>query len=103
MTFPTFLSSLSPHLFWDVDKSKMTEENENAIRFIIGRTITHGVMKDWKLIVEKYGYDKIEEVSMQMRDLDNVSLAFLCAIFNRKKEEFRCYTFRQSHPSYWEY
>jgi hypothetical protein len=96
-------SQFSQHLFWDVDSSKLKEGTEGFIRFVIERTITHGLMQDWKLIVEKYGYAKIEQVALQMRSLDDVSLAFLCSLFDKKKEAFRCYTHRQSHPSYWEY
>jgi hypothetical protein len=97
------ISLFSPHLFWDVDASKMTEESEGFIRFVIERTITHGLIQDWNLIVEKYGYAKIEEVALKMRSLDDVSLAFLCSLFDKKKEDFRCCTLRQSHPTYWEY
>jgi hypothetical protein len=79
-------SPFSPHLFWDVDSSKLKEGTEGFIRFVIERTITHGLMQDWKLIVEKYGYAKIEQVALQMRSLDDVSLAFLCSLFDKKKK-----------------
>jgi len=103
MTYQAFLSSLSPHLFWDVDKTLFVEEKENEVALIIERAITHGLIDDWKLIVKRYGLEKIEAVTLKLRALDKVSLAFLCALFNRKKEEFRCYTHRQSHPNFWEY
>ena len=95
------IDSLSPHLFWDVDRSKLdTEKNK---RLIIHRALEYGLMNDWNWIKEVYGLETIKEVVVQLRNLDDVTLAFLCNILKLKKEDFRCYTHRQSMPHYWNY
>jgi hypothetical protein len=38
-----------------------------------------------------YGLDKIAEVCKRVRSLDPISLAFICAITQTNKEDYRCY------------
>ena len=40
------ISDFSPHLFWDVDRSKLDFEAHAAQ--IIKGTLEYGLMKDWK-------------------------------------------------------
>lgn len=95
------ISDLSPHLFWDVDKSKLDFEKSST--FLVERVLEYGLMKDWKLIKKIYGLEKIKEITLQSRSLDDVTLSFLCTIFDLEKEAFRCYKLRQSNPHYWNY
>lgn len=93
------ISELSDHLFWDVNKESL--EVEKSKEFIIHRVLEYGLMKDWELIKEIYGLATIKEVSLQFRELDPVTLAFLPTIFNIDKKEFRCYTSKTSTPNFW--
>ena len=95
------ISDFSPHLFWDVDIEKM--DMEKSKRTIIHKVLEYGVMKDWELIKMVYGLEEIKNVSIELRDLDDVTLSFLCRLFKLEKNEFRCYTMRQSNRGFWSY
>ncbi|MBR4534250.1 MAG: hypothetical protein IKO85_06925 [Bacteroidaceae bacterium] len=90
---------LSPICFWDVDKEQF--EMDAFPAHIIPRVLEYGTLDDWRLIRSYYGMDKIVEVCQHVRTLDPVSLAFVCAMSDTKKEDYRCYHFRQSSPTLW--
>ena len=89
MTNTYSIENLSPHLFWDVDKSKMSFENAKVQ--IIYKVLEFGLMSDWKIIQEVYGLETIKEVALELRQLDVVTLAFLSNLFSIDKTKFRCY------------
>ena len=96
------ISDLSPHLFWDVDKSKLSLEKSG--HYIIERIALLGGLKDWLIIRNIYGDSKLKEVIVNMRYLDDKSLHFYAQVFNIPKNNFRCYKLKQSNlrPSpYW--
>ena len=95
------ISDFSPHLFWDVDRSKLDLEKNAS--FLIERVLEYGVLKDWELIKKIYGLEAIKTTTLQSRSLDDVTLSFLCSIFDLTKDAFRCYKLRQSSPHYWNY
>jgi len=92
------ITDLSPHLFLDTDRSAL--DFESAAALIIHRVLEYGVMSDWKIIRQVYGMDRIRDVAVQLRTLDNVTLAFLCTIFHLEKTDFRCYILRQSTQTF---
>jgi len=94
------ISDLSPHLFWDVEISKLDWTSD--ISYIVEKTLMYGMLKDWKIINAVYGGGKIKDVSLNIRSMDDVTLSFLCAIYQLKEEDFRCYNYRQFHPNFWE-
>lgn len=94
------LSDLSPHLFWDVDITGL--EWQKSVNYIIEKVLIYGVLSDWKIINQIYGADKIKEVSKSIRSMDDVTLNFLCTIYQLKAEDFRCYRLRQYQPNFWE-
>lgn len=93
------LESLSPHLFWDVDKTKINWQKDDL--FIIERVLEYGLWQDWETIKTMYGTDYLAEKVVHLRSLDNVTLSFLCLIFNLEPQDFRCYRLRQSGQSFW--
>lgn len=95
------VESLSSHLFWDVDKTTLTENASDSI--IIQRVVEYGILSDWMLIKNYYGLDYIKNVATQLKTLDEVSLAFLSTIFHIEKTNFRCYKNKQSNPHFWNY
>ena len=68
---------------------------------IIQRVLEYGGMKDWRIVLSYYGLDKIVAVCKTLRTLDPVCLSFICAISNTKKEDYRCYRFKQLSPTRW--
>ena len=93
------LQNFTKNLFWDVDTKELSMDKYPA--YIIQRTLEYGQMNDWRIIWRYYGLDKIVEECKRMRTLDPVCLSFICTISHTKKEDYRCYHFRQSCPTHW--
>jgi hypothetical protein len=98
---PLDISRLSPYLFWDTDKNALDKEKSRS--FIIHRVLELGSISDWKLVRKAYGLDVIKDEAVKFRELDDVTLSFLSALFGLNKEDFRCYRLRQSAQNYWSY
>ncbi len=94
-----FINSLSPHLFWDIDKSKFDVEANSGQ--LIQHVLEYGELADWKLTRDYYGIDRIVSDCKKLRTLNPKALSFLCVISNTKKEDYRCYHFKQSFPTLW--
>ncbi|HZK97445.1 MAG TPA: hypothetical protein VFC67_24795 [Prolixibacteraceae bacterium] len=95
------IDSLSPHLFWDVDKHSI-KSDENKL-FIVQRVLEYGLLSDWVQIYHHYGLDEIALAAMQIKDLDPKSLAFISTISKKPKEQFRCFTTNQLMPQHWNF
>lgn len=93
------IDDFSQHLFWDVDLDGFDFENHAG--FFAQRVIEYGKINDWYLLKQLYGLEKIKELALQFRSLDAVSLAYLSAIFNIDKTQFRCYKHKQLVQNYW--
>lgn len=95
------IENLSSHLFWDVDK--------NAIDFftskeqIISKVLELGMLNDWNIVKQVYGLETIKNTALQLRSIDDVTLAFLSNLFEIDKTNFRCYKLKQSNPNSWNY
>jgi len=95
------LTDLSPHLFWDTRVQDVSWDEHDG--FIVERVLEYGLMKDWNLIKEAYGLERIRDVSLKLRSLSDLSLSFLSWLFGLEKEQFRCYILRQSNQAFWSY
>jgi hypothetical protein len=94
-----YIHKFAKNLFWDVDVYHLSME-KNAM-FIIQRVLEYGQLNDWILINKYYGIDKIVRECKQMRSINPVCLSFICAISKTKKEDYRCYHFKQSFQTLW--
>lgn len=88
------MAVFSPNLFWDVSIASIDMLKHK--RYIIQRVLEYGTLSDWKAIKAMYGVKTIAEEMKQVRSLDDKTLHFICTAANVKKEEFRCYTTKQS-------
>ncbi len=95
------ISHFSVHLFWDTDPNLLDFDTHKE--FIIQRVMEYGLMQDWEIIKQVYGLEKIKEVALQLRYLDDISVSFLATLFNLDKQQFRCYKNKQSNPHYWNF
>ncbi len=100
-TEPIDITSLSAHLFWDVDPKTLSFEKN--MDFIVGRILEYGLMEDWILLRDSLGIQGIAEIAMNIRELDPVSLNFIASISKIPIEKFRCYTTQQSIPQHWNF
>ncbi len=95
------ITSLSPHLFWDVDKKNIDFEKNK--RWLINRVLEYGLYNDWLLIKNYYGIDKIVEIAASSRDISKKTASFLSAISGLSKEKFICFSTTQYHRNFWNY
>lgn len=93
--------SFSANLFWDADISSIDMEQNS--RYIIQRVLEYGRYDDWKLILSYYGINRISGTAVNLRSLEPRALSFISAVSNIPKEQFRCYTLRQSSQKHWNY
>ena len=79
----------SKHLFWDTDPNSLDMETNAA--YIVQRVLEYGQLKDWYLLKEFYGLERIKEIAIHLRSLDPKALSYITAITNTPREQFRCY------------
>jgi len=94
-----YLSSLSKHLFWDINAEALDFGINKDI--IIQRVLQYGFFSDWLFIYKFYGLETITDVAKNLRDLDDKSIYFISNLSNAPVESFLCYTTKQSIPKHW--
>lgn len=101
MTQTDVLTQFSHHLFWDADRESIDLE-QNA-PYVVQRVLEYGLLEDWRLLRNYYGLKRIAQISMQLRSLEEKALVFICTLTNTKKDDYRCYTLKQSNQQPWNY
>lgn len=91
----------SRNLFWDTDFDKIDWE-ENA-PYVIERVLSRGSWKDFKNLLSLYGRERVKKAIVQFRYIDKRTLSFSSTYFNIPLEKFRCYNFKQSNPTHWNF
>ena len=91
---PIDIKNLSPHLFWDVDRTKL-DLNKNK-RLIIQRVFLRGDISDIKILLQLYDSDTIKEEIVQAGFLDKKTLKWASDFLNIPKTKFLCYVKEQS-------
>ena len=74
-----YITRFSTYLFWDVNKD------------------------DLDMVKQYYGLGRIVEIAKGFRELEPRALAYLSAISQTPKEQFRCYTYQRSNPQHWNF
>lgn len=92
------IKDFSKYLFWDTKYNKVDLNKHSS--YIVSRVLEYGTLDDWKYIKDYYGLETIVEIARKLRTLDKKALAFISALANIPKENFRCYTIRQSMPQH---
>ena len=95
------IEDFSPSLFWDVDKTTLDFE-KNAIH-VIEKTLSRGSWEDFKTALNYYGWDRTAALIKKIRYLDKQTTQFVSVYFQIPLTELRCYIWRQSTPSHWDY
>lgn len=94
-TKPTF----SQNLFWDVDIN--TFDIDKFPEQTIERVLQYGQWEDWVAVVDYFSMDKIKQVVVNLRNIDDRTLAYLSIITEIPETEFRCYKLSQLNPQHW--
>lgn len=92
-------SLYSPVLFWDVDISKLDVEKNS--RLIIERVFSLGTLAEMRTLIVHYGKERVINTLTSLNYLDPKTLNFASVVFDKPKNEFRCYVKRQSDPQLW--
>jgi hypothetical protein len=95
------VEDFSASLFWDVDKSKVDFE-KNAVH-VVEKTLNRGSWEDFQLALAYYGRERTKEIVRNIRYFDRRTERFCSVYFEIPLTEMRCYVWRQSNPSYWDY
>ena len=89
---------VSEWLLWDVDVSKMTDENWQEMRLLVTqRVVELGKENDFYAIFKLYGGPEgVREIIKQIRTVLNPrNESFVRTVFNLKKEDLICYERRR--------
>ena len=93
--------SFSQNLFWDADPETLDFQANK--KYVIQRVLDRGTLSDLRMARDYYGRDVIVDVAKSLRTLEPKTLAFVSCIADVPKEEFRCYTLKQSDRAPWIY
>lgn len=80
--------SLRPTLFWDVNPEKLGLKESS--RFVIGRVLDFGNLKEWRAIKDFYGLPKIKKVAESHVFFDSRSANFWSMVLNIPFKKLRC-------------
>ncbi|MGM9740876.1 MAG: DUF6922 domain-containing protein [Candidatus Cryptobacteroides sp.] len=101
MSEKDYIQSFSDYLFWDVDRDSIDLE-ANA-PYVVQRVLEFGRWNDWKLLVARYGLERVAHIAQTLRSLDPKALSFISTVSSLPKESFRCFTTRPSAPAHWNF
>ena len=93
------IGQFSASLFWDVDRNTLSLSDHK--KFIVQRVLERGTLADWRLLKQCYTVDGVVSIAQQLRSLEPMALSFIACVGNKPREEFRCFTWKQSHPTHW--
>ena len=96
-----FIASLTKNLFWDVDPA--TIDTEKNRRYVIERVLERGGLDDIRSTLRYYTMPVVVEEARAMRSLSPKALSLVSCITNTPREQFRCYTSKQSSSAPWIY
>lgn len=96
-----YIHSFSDYLFWDVDKDSIDLEANAS--YVVSRVLELGQLKDWDLLMSRYGLQRIAQIAQNLRTLEPKALSFISTVSSLPKESFRCFTMRPSTPTHWSF
>lgn len=93
------MPQLSKRAFWDINLSELDYQNHGI--FILERVMRYGSLEDWNALKIIYKREDLITLIQNAKDLDVVSISFLCAYFKLEKETLRCCTQNAYPRNYW--
>ncbi len=78
----------------DVDYGKMKN-------IIVQRVIERGRMNDFYAILNIYGVNEVKIIIKNLPYLNDKDIAFVCAVFDLRKENLKCYIKKQLQKQHW--
>jgi hypothetical protein len=63
---------------------------EKHASYIVERALDNGELKDWLLIREYYGIEKLGSIAVSLRYLSPKALSFISVMTHIPEDKFRC-------------
>jgi len=92
-------SRIRKSLLWEYETDKIDWHKMRNV--IVQRVIERGRMNDFYAILNIYELQGVKESIRQIPYLNNKDQAFVCSVFDIKKEELKCYTRKQLKNQHW--
>ncbi|MDL2304590.1 hypothetical protein LJC72_04530 [Bacteroides sp. OttesenSCG-928-D19] len=86
-------------LFWEYDMEHFDWQEMRDL--VVQRVVERGRMEDFYAILNMYGLEGVIEAIKNIPYLNPKDMAFVCMVFDIKKEELRCYTRTQLQHQHW--
>lgn len=86
-------------LLWEYELSDFNYQNMRNI--VVQRVVERGRMDDFYAILNMYGVEGVKNAIREIATFNPKDLAFVCSVFDLKKEELKCYTRKPLHPQRW--
>ena len=90
---------ISPHLLWEYDLSQFDWDAMKVL--VVQRVVQLGWPKDWKAMMEYYGYNEVKEAIKKVPHLYPSDITYVCTIFDLQPDELLCYRNKQSKAAHW--
>jgi len=96
-------AKIPTYLLWDMDLDNF--DVQRSKKLIAQRVAERGDIEDFYTMFALYGgVDKVREIyKKEVQSLNPRAMAFICAAFDLKKEELKCYTQKRSQLIPWNY
>lgn len=95
----SLIKKLNKSYFWDVDRKRL--DPNTSYRLIIERVFQLGTVTEVFEVIGYYGKDTTLEVLKGLKHLDPKTLELFSLFFEVPKDQFACYTKRQSRTLPW--
>jgi len=92
-------ASVRGSLLWEYDLDRF---NWQLMRnTVVQRVVERGRMDDFYAVLNLYGLNGVKEAIKQIPDLHPKDVSFVCAVFELKKEDLKCYSKKPSRKTHW--
>lgn len=92
-------AQLRPTLFWEYNLSHFDWDKMRVL--VVQRVVERGRIEDFYALLNMYGVDGVKEAIKEIPTLNPKDMSFVCAVFDLKKEELKCYTRKQYRQQHW--
>ena len=89
----------SENLFWDADPDDLDLARNR--RYVVQRVLERGTVANIGRIIHMYGMPDVVATAKSLRALEPKALSFIACVADEPRENFRCYTSKQSSQAPW--
>lgn len=86
-------------LLWEFETEHINWQLMRNI--VVQRVVERGRMNDFYAILNLYHLKGVKDAIRQITSMNNKDIAFVCSVFDLKKEELKCYTKKQLTNQHW--